>query len=139
MANQPLEVHIKKGVDTAEGTKSPTTQESMPKRIDEVSVTSRATQAHLIKVGRDAINLGVNKVGDLTGNYSFANKVNNIVSIGGAISTLVVAGPGVGGIVIGGKALISGITAGIDNYVEVRSINFNNARLGRISLGKSGD
>lgn len=138
MANQPLEVHIKKGVDTAESTSTPTTQETIPKRKDEASVTRRASQSHLIGVARDAINLGINKTGDLTGNYSFANKINNLVSIGTSITTLVVAGPVVGGIVIGGQALISGATAGIDNYVAIRAIDFNNARLGRISSKGSG-
>ena len=137
MANQPLEVHIKKGVDTAETTATPTAQETTPKRKNEASKTKRVSQSHLIGVARDAINLGISKTGDLTGNYSFANKINNLVSLGTAFGTLAVAGPVVGGIVIGGQALISGATAGIDNYVTIRAINFNNERLGRISKGGS--
>ena len=138
MSQQPLEIHIKKGVDTAEATKTPTGGEVVPTKKGETSNATRATQAHLIKVVKDTLNLAVNKTGDLSGNYTFANKVSNAVAVGGVITTLVVAGPIIGGIMVGGQALISGATAGIDNYVEIRNLKFNNERLGRISRAGSG-
>lgn len=137
MAQQPLEIHVKKGVGTAEATRTPTSGEVVPQLKQETSALMRATQAHLIRAGQDVIMLGINKTSDLTGNYSFAHKTNNALAIAGVIGTFAATGPAVGGIMIGGQALTSALTAGIDNYVEVRNINFNNERLGRISRAGS--
>lgn len=137
MANQPLEVHIKKGVGTAEATRTPTNKEGTPALRGETSATKKATQSHLIRVAQDAIMLGVNKTGDLTGNYMFARQINNAIAISGVVATLAYAGPVVGGIMVGGQAIMQVGSTMIDNYTEVRNIEFNNQRLGRISRAGS--
>lgn len=137
MSQKPLEVLIKKGVDTAEITKTPTTMEDIPQRKGQTSTTKKAAQAHLIQVAKSSLNLAISKTGDLTGEYNFARVTSNALSIAGVVGTFAATGPILGSILVGGQALLSVGTTGIDNYVEIRDLEYNNLRLGRISkLGK---
>ena len=133
MSQKQLEILIKKGIENAETTQTPTNREETPRRKNETSTTKKATQAHLIGVAKRAINLGISKSGDLTGNYEIARKANNALALAGVIGTFVATGPVLGTVIVGGQALLESATAGIDLYVEKRSLEYNNQRLGRIS------
>ena len=59
--------------------------------------------------------------------------IENAVNIAGALGTLAVAGPVIGGIVVGTQVILSGVQSTINQNLERRKSEFDNARLGVIS------
>ena len=134
--SEDIKIVIKKG-DTPEGT-SPSGQteiaaaDTSKKEGGKPSVQMQAVNAALVQVGKQMIMTGINKYGDLSGDYASVRNINTVMSIGADIATIYVAGP-VGAVLVAGKYVNQFASSIADHAVAVREHEFQLQRLGNIS------
>ena len=134
MTGQPLEIFVKKGVggsDTVDNT--PTEQAIKPEEEKgETSKLGKVVAAQVVNIAKQGMMMAVRNYGAITGRAREQQEMENVISIAMAGATLAVAGPVVGGIVIGAQAGLSLAQSVVTQNLTYRQIEYNNAKLGGI-------
>lgn len=132
---EPLEILLKKGVSGGDGKpQTPSTQDNLPEtQQGETNPLSQAVAAQVVSIAKQGMLTGLRNYGAITGESRKQTNIENAVNIAGALGTLAVAGPVIGGIVVGTQVILSGVQSTINQNLERRKSEFDNARLGVIS------
>lgn len=136
MAQQPLEVYIKKGLGEAtdRSNTTPTDQAETPTtKKGETDKTKSVVAAQVVNVAKQGMLIGLRNYGNITGRAKEQQAIENAINLASVAATFAVAGPYVGGAVLVGQAILGGVQSAIDQNLQERQINFNNARLGVIT------
>lgn len=135
---EPIEILLKKGVSGADGstpaTPSPSNQPNAPERAQpETNPTAQLVAAQVVSVAKQGMLIGLRNYGDITGESRKQQSIENAINIAGAIGTIAVAGPFVGGAILVGQSVLAGIQSSVTQNLERRKVDFDNERLGVIS------
>lgn len=136
MAQQPLEVYIKKGLGNTDGSinTTPTNQEVMPEAVPEATdKKDNVVAAQVVNIAKQGMLLGVRNYGAVTGRAREQQGIENAINLASIVATYAVAGPVVGSIVLAGQAVLGGVQSSINQGLQERQINYNNARLGVVT------
>ena len=135
MAQQPLEILIKKSDGATGGAsdnvgESPTTA-SPKKPAERTDRTAQLVLARVMALGKEAINVGLDKHVAWTGDSVVANKIKRAMSIGTTALTIYLGGwIGVG--YTAGKEILGFYGEIKDLQIERRKLDYNKERLGRV-------
>lgn len=136
MAGQPLEILIRKGeggdpeLEKTPATGVDTKPEAKAKEADN---TKKLIQNRLISLGKDAITTAIYKTAEFTGDSLLARSTERALNIGAAGLAIYATGwIGVG--YTGVKEAIGIFSGYVDKANEIRDINFNKARLGKVVI-----
>lgn len=133
MAQQPLEILIKKGVGGVTAA-TPTNQEVKPETVKgETDKTKSVVAAQVINIAKQGMTTAISNYGAITGRAREQQAVENLINIAGTVTTFAVAGPVVGGFMLAGQVALSGIQSATNQALNNRQVNFDNARLGVIT------
>ena len=95
------------------------------------TVQNQAVNTALISAGRQIMKQGITQYANLTGNYAFAEKVDDVLSIGSDIAILA-TGP-VGIIAVASKHAVSMANSFVKQTIAIRDIALQRDRAGYIS------
>lgn len=132
---EPLEILIKKGISGSDGTApNPTNQQNKPPESGtETTPAKNIIGAQVVSLGKQALLLGIRNYGAITGQARTQQRIENAINVAGAVATFAVAGPVVGGIVVGAQAVLGGVQSAVNQGLDRRQQSFNNERLGVIT------
>lgn len=134
MANQPLELFIKKGVGGSDTLNdSPTNQEIKPEETKgETNNTSKIVAAQVVNFAKQGMMTAVRNYGDVTGRAREQKGIENVISVASVGATFIMTGPVIGSIVLMGASVLSASQSAITQFIDRRQVEFNNQRLGGI-------
>ena len=95
------------------------------------TVQNQAVNTALISAGRQIMKQGITQYANLTGNYAFAEKVDDVLSIGSDIAILA-TGP-VGWVAVGTKQIINIANSVIGQINAVRNVELQQQRAGYVA------
>jgi hypothetical protein len=114
---------------------TPSTGEKKPSKSEKgkTNTTQKAVNGALIQVGKQMISQGINQYSNLTGDYTTAETINFITTLGADIATVAAAGPA-GAVYVAGKYAIQLATSSINQFRKEQEHAINLQRLGDISV-----
>lgn len=138
MAGENIKIVIKKG-DTPDGV-SPSsdqvaTAQTAQKQQEQgkSNIQQDAINAALIEVGKSVMISAFSKYADFTGDYATVRTINNVITIATDIAIIAKTG-GIGAVYVAGKYATQFVTSELDRIRNVQELEYNNRRLGEISL-----
>lgn len=129
-------VSFKKDMDVAVDGKQkrgPSDGKSKPREeLSPTEIGMRALGVQLVGFAKEALMVGINNYGALTGDTRTQKQIQTAIGLAGMIATAGALGPIAGAGYIGFKVGMEAINVSVANRIERRESEFKIARLGRI-------